>query len=417
MRLNENWVAFLNKIYEVILKRGNMKNKKTLCLVMIVRNESKVIKRCLDRIKNYIDYWVIVDTGSDDNTKEIIQKELMDIPGELHQQEWVNFGVNRTQSLALAKNKADYLLLCDADEQIIFSSDFDSNMLIADAYLISHIGSNDYAVPYLIRGDLNWKYIGVTHEYLSSDIKTKREKITTINILDLQDGGFKDDKFERDIALLTKGLIEEPENDRYKFYLANSYRDIRDYQNAAKWYEKRIQDKGWREEVGCSYYNLGICYEKLGKLEKALNTWLMGYDYDPSRMESLYRAVRLLRIQEKYKLGYQLGLIAKNIPYPKNDILFIQSRVYHFWIYYELSICAYYVNDFQLGYDCCKQVLFNEPTPNILEVTINNLRFYKEHALTDTSQNVKKLIEIIQNYLKDNDNKYAENILDYFKNL
>ncbi|MDD6910576.1 glycosyltransferase [Actinobacillus minor] len=54
-----------------------MKNAKTLCLVMIVRNEEKVIERCLNRVKDHIDYWVIVDTGSDDKTPDLIQKNVI----------------------------------------------------------------------------------------------------------------------------------------------------------------------------------------------------------------------------------------------------------------------------------------------------------------------------------------------------
>ena len=42
---------------------------------MIVKDESKVIKRCLDSVKPLIDYWVIVDTGSKDDTKKVIKRE------------------------------------------------------------------------------------------------------------------------------------------------------------------------------------------------------------------------------------------------------------------------------------------------------------------------------------------------------
>lgn len=395
----------------------NQKMKKTLCLVMIVRNESKIIKRCLDRVKDKIDYWVIVDTGSDDNTMDIIQETLKEIPGELHQQEWNNFGQNRTQSLALAKGKADYLLLCDADEQIIFSDDFNSNELIEDAYLVPYQGGNDYSVPYLIKGDINWRYVGVTHEYLDADVKTTRVKISTLSILDLQDGGFKADKFERDIRLLEQGLIEEPNNVRYMFYLANSYRDIKNYEKAAEWYEKRIAAGGWIEEVSVSYRNLGLCYEHLGKEQEALNTWLMGYDYNPARIESLYHAVKFLRIKGKNKLGYQLAKIAIDTPYPEKDLLFVARDIYNFWIFYEMSICAYYVNDSKTGYECCKKVLFNNPNAIIRETTLNNLRFYKEQAKVDQKENVLKLIETIQDYLSTKDNDNVKETLSYLQSL
>jgi glycosyltransferase involved in cell wall biosynthesis len=43
---------------------------KSVCLNMIVKNESKVIERCLRSVKGCIDYWVIVDTGSTDDTQK-----------------------------------------------------------------------------------------------------------------------------------------------------------------------------------------------------------------------------------------------------------------------------------------------------------------------------------------------------------
>ena len=44
--------------------------QQTLCLCMIVKNESRVIERCLSAVRPLIDYWVISDTGSTDGTQD-----------------------------------------------------------------------------------------------------------------------------------------------------------------------------------------------------------------------------------------------------------------------------------------------------------------------------------------------------------
>jgi glycosyltransferase involved in cell wall biosynthesis len=90
----------------------------SLCLVMIVKDEEDTIRRCLTQVSPYISYYVIVDTGSSDNTIQEINStmEELGIDGEVHERPWVNFEVNRTESLQLAKGKCDYRWIIDADD-------------------------------------------------------------------------------------------------------------------------------------------------------------------------------------------------------------------------------------------------------------------------------------------------------------
>src|SRR5215510_11814980 len=100
----------------------------TICLSMIVRNEAHVIARALRSVRGIIDYWIVCDTGSTDATIPLVFEALCGIPGELHAHEWVDFGHNRSLAIALARDKADYSLIIDADMIVNVHGDFKSKL-------------------------------------------------------------------------------------------------------------------------------------------------------------------------------------------------------------------------------------------------------------------------------------------------
>ena len=105
---------------------------------MIVKNEARVIERCLASVRPLIDSWVITDTGSTDGTQDLIREALDGVPGELREEPWVDFGHNRTRNIQHARGKADFLLTVDAD-----------HVLRQDAPLprLDRIGGNHALVP------------------------------------------------------------------------------------------------------------------------------------------------------------------------------------------------------------------------------------------------------------------------------
>lgn len=363
---------------------------KTLCLNMIVKNESKIIKRVLESVKNYIDYWVICDTGSTDNTIELINEIFSDVKGELHQTEWKNFGHNRNEALRLAKNKADYILLIDADmELVVFDNNF-KNELTHDMYKIKQGTNFTYYNVRIIRGDLDFEYMGSTHEY----IECKKNDATTselhsIKMNDYADGNNRPDKFKRDIELLTNDLQNDPKNGRAMFYIAQSYRDLKDYDNAIKWYKKRVDNGGWIEEIWYSLYMIGKCYLGLNMSEHGIYYFLEAYNKYPSRAESLYEIVKYYRINSKYNLSYIFYNLAKKISFPKNDTLFINEDIYNYKLDYEYSIIAYYLKQSDNGYIISDKFLHSTYCiPQILKDSVSsNIIFY-----------VKSLNELIGNY-------------------
>ncbi|MCY3010896.1 MAG: hypothetical protein NTY42_13770 [Planctomycetota bacterium] len=134
---------------------------------MIVKNEAHVIKRCLGSVKPWIDHWTIVDTGSNDGTQSLVREVLCDIPGSLFERPWIDFSVNRSESIALASPFSDYLLIIDADDTLEVESKFAFPLLSRDAYTLTvHDAGHLYRRLHIIRTSLPWRYEGVLHEYL-----------------------------------------------------------------------------------------------------------------------------------------------------------------------------------------------------------------------------------------------------------
>ena len=320
----------------------------TICLNMIVKDEEHIIIRCLESIKDVIDYWVISDTGSTDRTKQIITEffNTHNIPGELHEHAWKNFSYNRNVALEHAKGKADYILMMDADDQLIHNKHFRFKNLIAGGYDINcKLNDIYYARRQLIKASLPWKWVGVIHEYLECNISCSTALYPESYIIASTEGarGKNPDRFKNDIKILKAGLREEPDNTRYQFYLAQSYRDDSNFPQAIIEYQKRVDMGGWEEEIYYSLFEIGNCQSKLNvKQSIVLESFLKAYHYRTSRLEALHQAIVVCRLSEKYHLGYHLGRHAIHTPVSK-DILFVDTHIHQWKLKDEVSVCASWI--------------------------------------------------------------------------
>ncbi|MCR5208589.1 MAG: glycosyltransferase family 2 protein [Lachnospiraceae bacterium] len=83
----------------------------TISLCMIVKNEEKVLKRCLDSFRAVADEIVIVDTGSLDSTKEIAAAYT----DKVYDFKWVD-DFSEARNFAFSKTSMEYIYSADADE-------------------------------------------------------------------------------------------------------------------------------------------------------------------------------------------------------------------------------------------------------------------------------------------------------------
>lgn len=336
---------------------------------MIVKNERAVIERCLQSVVKYIDYWVICDTGSTDGTQQKIQHlfQSNNVPGELFQDEWQDFAYNRNLALARAKDKADYILIIDADDYIEASPTFKFAALTADAYHLNvQLQNLLYYNTKLIRAEKPWKWYGVLHEYLYAENAADGVNYYGDYVMKATRDGDRSqnpEKYRQDIEVLEAALEKEPNNTRYQFYLAQSYRDLDAYDKAIEHYSKRVTMGGWEEEVYISMLQVARCLSKQGKPnDQVIEAYMKCYRYRPQRFEAAYDALKLCRLNEQYFLGYQLCKEMKGCVLPK-DILFVEKPIYDWMFHDELAVCAINAGDYRLGIHMLQRLLRRKVVP------------------------------------------------------
>ena len=349
----------------------------------MVKNEEKILKRCLSAVEGLVDAYVITDTGSTDKTVELASEFLETREGTVEMSTWKDFGHNRTLSFKNAQNyckakkfnlKETYGLLLDGDMVFVPGKLKEQSLGELGYTLIQSAGNLDYPNTRLVRMDYDWICRGVTHEYWDGDCKPISKDICYID--DQNDGGCKDNKFPRDLALLLKGVQDEPENVRYWFYLAQTYHSMGKWEQAIENYKKRIEMGGWFEEVWYSHYMIAKSYENLNN-PILFEEWVQkGYAFYPKRAEALYHLVKHLRMKGEFFKAMHYIRIGKNIPMSK-DSLFIERDVYTGLFDYEETVCRYYtLGSKREGLrDSMKYLLSDKP---FLDSVYSNMKFYIE---------------------------------------
>jgi len=345
----------------------------------MIRNEEKILLRCLEAVADLVDAFCICDTGSTDTSCAIAAEFLKTHDGCLTYEPWRDFGYNRSISF---KNAQTYLKKTGWDIPVTYGILLDADMLFVQGNLkttpldhegytvIQKAGALEYPNTRLVRMDHDWTCRGVTHEYWDGPTISLPKSVCYID--DRNDGGCKFDKFERDVRLLEKGLKDEPGNGRYMFYLAQTYNGVGKLKECITMYKKRIAIGGWEEELWYSHYMIGKSWLALKDIPKFEAWMLKAHERRPSRAEPMYQLARYFRENSQHYKAYHYTKIGLTIPMT-TDSLFVETDAYT-GFEYEATILLYYIEQKRKGLSSSVQYLLADRPHQ--DSVYTNMTFY-----------------------------------------
>ena len=353
----------------------------TVALVMIVRNEAHVIRRCLDSVRPFITCWSICDTGSTDGTQEIILQHMKGVPGTLHQRPWVDQQHNRNESIELARDAADYLLLIDADEELEPAPGFVMPDLTADAYDFTvRMYDTEWSRPQLVSAKYPWRWVGKRHPGLHGEGAKTVWLLPGMFTRAHTDGAtwVDPDKYKNHAAELEVECAAEPGKPRLRYYLAQSYKDAGEPEKALANYLQRAEMGGFEEERWSALYEAAKLLEALGRPPREVVAgYVRAFEARQTRAEPLYRAARFLRFSGQPGPALGFAREASVMPRPP-DRLFVEGSVYEWRALDEHVVCAYVAGELLDLQEALPKLIERAPAHEMARIARNTKAVLRE---------------------------------------
>jgi len=253
-----------------------------LSAVLIVKNENKVLERCLESVKE-ADEIIICDTGSTDGTIKIAKKYTDKIFTDY---KWDDHFAN-ARNHAKSKATGDWILSIDADEfleedgirkvkEVI--SKTKKNVINVEMWA-NKKNCKEFVFPRIFKNIPEIKWEGRIHNYLN----TVDSSMSDIKITYTYSPAHQADP-NRSLRMLIQAVKEEGNKSRRNvYYLGREYYFKKLYELASYWLELYVNERAnWNPEKADAYYLLGLTYFNLRIIDKAKDNALQSIKLNPN---------------------------------------------------------------------------------------------------------------------------------------
>jgi predicted O-methyltransferase YrrM len=355
----------------------NYDNLINLCIM--VKNGGEQFESMLKENLHLIDRWTILDTGSTDNTIDIINRVLVGTKkGKLYKEPFINFRDSRNRLLELAGQTCKYILMLDDTYRIKGDLRHFLNEVRSDQFSDSfslYIKSDDveYVSNRILKSNRKLKYIYRIHEVIQEENNINvTVPIEKCHVLDERYDYMEKRTMDRkllDIKLLFEEMVEDPNNVRTYYYLGQTYNIIEDYENAFKWFMERVN----HPKVGFLQEKVDACFEAARIANFKLNkSWTevellynKAYELDKERPDALYFIGIHHYLNNNIGLAYEHFKQAYEIGYPSHRQYSLKPTLSYYFLPKYLVRTCYQLEDYKLGRDCCEYFFKHNHEENV----------------------------------------------------
>ena len=365
-RFNESFlkgfhVFIQDKSYE--LAYDNLIN---ICIM--VKNGGDQFEEMLTKNLPFMDYWTILDTGSTDNTIDIINKVLVNKKkGALYREPFINFGASRNRCLELAGTQCKYNIMLD-DTYILGGHlreflDYVRGDQFTDSFSL-YINQNDieYASNRIFKSAKNLQYLYTIHEVIQDyDNVNVIIPNTQAHIYDVPSPDMNTRTFNRkesDLVLLFDEIKKNPDDPRAYYYVAQTYNLLQNHEKAYEYYLARGNHakEGFIQEKVDALFEAGrIANFSLNRpWEECEALYKRAYELDTSRPESLYFLGVHYYLEGNIGRAYEYLLKGFENGYPIHRQYCLKPTLCYTYLPKILAFCCYQKESYEIGEKACK---------------------------------------------------------------
>lgn len=317
----------------------------TLSLCMIVKNEEKVLARCLDSVAGLFDEIVIVDTGSTDKTKSI----AAEYTDKIYDFEW-NDDFSAARNFSFSKAESDYIMWLDADD-VMLSGDCQAlkklknsgKMESADVWMMRYNTAFDenqnptfyYYRERIVKKSKNFHWQGRVHEALVYSGKIFYSEIAVTH------RSIKTSYSKRNLKIYERQIADGEELSlRDTFYYARELYYHKRYEEAEKILSGFVKDdNAWLENRLEGSKILSYCLRETGKTKEALEILVYTLSFSEPRADICCEIGQTLILRNEFSKAIFWFELALRLPHFDCGGGFINADCYGYLPCIELCVC------------------------------------------------------------------------------